>query len=222
MTQHVTLHNRFRSEAMREETGAHGEMAISQHLSAELLSSYLLGVTAPGVALAVEAHIGLCEQCRCEAGLEQQPSPTQDALGGKARAHASILNDLPAARLGSAALGRVATGPWRRVARGVKHSRLRGVGGLGESVHLLSADPGAPLRLPAAAQLLVVLRGAVGAGDALHPRGDFIDTAGVRLKEANSGGVGCLCLIVGDDDLYQRPTIGLFRRFRPDVSGSDR
>ena len=190
-------------------------MAISQHLSAELLSSYLLGVTAPGVALAVEAHMALCEQCRCEAGLEQQPSSGPEAPYGKPRGQASILDDLPVTRLGSAALGPVATGPWRRVARGVRRSRLQGASGLGESVHLLSAEPGAPLRLPAAAQLLVVLQGAVGTADSVHPRGDFIDTAGVRLKEASGhDGVGCLCLIVGDDDLYEPPAIDLLGRFR--------
>jgi hypothetical protein len=48
-----------------------------------------------------------------------------------------------------------------------------------------------------------VLRGAVRAGTSVHSPGDFVDKAGVRLKEASAHGASdCLCLVVGDDDLY--------------------
>jgi anti-sigma factor ChrR (cupin superfamily) len=180
-------------------------MGVSAHLSAELLSSYRLGTIAPGAALAVEAHIGLCEACRCEAGLTEHPGPNPAAVAppDDGPVYVGALDDPPAGAAGSTALARVATGPWRRVARGVRRSRLGGVSGLGESVHLLTAEPGAPLKLPPAAHLLVVLRGAVRAGASVHSRGDFVDRAGVRLNGASAHGASdCLCLVVGDDDLY--------------------
>jgi anti-sigma factor ChrR (cupin superfamily) len=190
-------------------------VSISKHLSAELLSTYRLGDIAPGAALAVEAHIGLCEQCRCEAGLterpEQNPGSVTPAIEGQYCA--GVPDDASAAGVGPPALGRVATGPWRRVAQGVRHSQLAGVSGLGESVHLVTAEPTAPLSLPRAAHLLVVLRGAVRAGGIVHSRGDVIDKAGVHLKGARVDGASdCLCLVVGDDDLFDRPTIDTRKR----------
>jgi anti-sigma factor ChrR (cupin superfamily) len=217
MKSDATLLDHFRDEAVREQiAGPDGSsMRISKHLSAELLSSYRLGAIAPGAALAVEAHIGLCEQCRCEAGLTEHPGPNPGPVAppDEAQDHVGALDDPSAAGLSPPALGRVATGPWRRVAQGVRHSRLGGVSGLGESVHLLTAEPGAPLNLPHAAHLVVVLGGAVRAGASVHSRGDFIDTAGVRLREASVHGPSdCLCLVVGDDDLFGRPAVDLRRR----------
>lgn len=196
-------------------------MEISEHLSAELLSSYLLGTIAPGAALAVEAHIGLCEQCRYEAGLTEHPGASPGAAPELDKVHGGVgaPDDLSGGGVGPAALGRVTTGGWRRIARGVRSSRLGGVSGLGESVHLLAAEVGAPLSLPAAAHFLVVLEGAVRAGDRVHSQGDFIDTAGVRLKEASADGPSaCLCLVVGDDDLYARPLIDLLKQLLAGVA----
>jgi anti-sigma factor ChrR (cupin superfamily) len=193
-------------------------METSTHLPTELLSSYRLGTIAPGAALAVEAHMRLCEHCRAEAGLTEHPgpSPASVALVEETQGYVGALDDAPGAGLGLAALGRVTTGAWRRVARGVRRSQLGGVSGLGESVHLLTVEPGARLNLPAAADLLVVLRGAVRTGASVHSRGDFIDTAGARLKEASAHGASdCLCLVVGDDDLYRRPSIDPPKRLRP-------
>jgi hypothetical protein len=78
---------------------------------------------------------------------------------------------------------------------------------------LLTGEPGAPLNLPSAAHLLVVLGGAVQAGASIHAQGDLIDMAGVRLKEARVHGASdCLCLVVGDDSLFDRPSIHLRKR----------
>jgi putative transcriptional regulator len=118
----------------------------------------------------------------------------------------------PAAAL-PATFERMAKGRWRRVALGIRRAPLRGVSGLGESVHLLDAASDAPLRLPAATRLLLVLRGAVRTAASAYLPGDFIETAGARLKEARAHAAsGCLCLVVGDDDLYERlPADGRMR-----------
>jgi anti-sigma factor ChrR (cupin superfamily) len=213
----VTLLDHLGDDTVHEQIAVpdRSSIGISRHLSPELLSSYRLGVIAPGAALAVEAHIGLCEQCRREAGLTEHPGPNAGSVAppGVALDCVGAVDDPSAAGVGAPALGRAATGPLRRVGRGVRHSQLGGVSGLGESVHLLTAEPGAPLNLPSAAHLLVVLGGAVQAGASIHSRGDFIDTASVRLKEASVHGASdCLCLVVGDDSLFDRPTIDLRKR----------
>ena len=189
-------------------------MGICEHLSADLLSDYLRGAAAPGRALAVEAHLELCEQCRREAGRavprgsmsgDQGPAEEPQIEAGEA--------DNPAPGRGlPAVLTRTAKGPWRRVAPGVRRSRLRGVSGLGESAQLLSVDPGALLGLPPAASVVVVLRGGVRSAVSVHPPGDFIETAGIRLQDASAdSAAGCLCLVVGDDDLYRRPVLDQLR-----------
>jgi len=189
-------------------------MGLSEHPSTEVLSTYVRGATSPGVALAVETHMELCETCRSDAGpAYSSPSDVEaGARPSKATRQVDVMDDLPAGRQRSAALGRVRPGPWRRVARGVRRSPLRSACGLGESVFLLTASAGAALGLPAAAHLVVVLRGAVRRADGVYARGDFIEAAGVRLQGARGDEVaGCLCLVVGDDDLYGSSLVGLLR-----------
>jgi anti-sigma factor ChrR (cupin superfamily) len=187
-------------------------MGLSEHPSTEVLSAYLRGATSPGVALAVEAHTELCETCRSEAGAAYPSLPDVEAVLPKAREGVDVMDDLPARRQRSAALGRVRPGPWRRIARGVRRSPLRSACGLGEAVFLLNASAGAPLELPAAAHLVVVLRGAVRGADRVYARGDFIESAGIRLQGAGGDEVtGCLCLVVGDDDLYGTSLLGLLK-----------
>ena len=87
--------------------------------------------------------------------------------------------------------------------------------GLGESVHLLKAAPDAPLMLPAATHLLVVLQGAIRTAATIYSPGDLIETAGIRLREARAHSASsCVCLVVGDDDVYEELLVDRPERLR--------
>jgi anti-sigma factor ChrR (cupin superfamily) len=189
-------------------------MAISEHLSATLVSSYLQGRASPGAALAAEAHLALCEQCAADPRLRAHTAPPAGATGSQAQLLVGLLalndgygiNKRPA-------LPRNATArSWRQVVSGVHVAALRGVSGLGEAVHLLVGEAGARLVLPACARLLVVLRGVVRTAGGAYARGDIVDAAGVALAEATTDGeCGCLCLVVGDADMYPNSLLDRIR-----------
>lgn len=180
-------------------------MAISEHLSDELKSTYLRGATSPGEALAIAAHLSLCEQCQDDVRLRR---PEDKELGGDPQcdnAHHRLLT--LADESGGSAQGPktdcLSGGAWRRVAKGNRNRPLFGASGLGEAVFLLKTETGASTLLPASAQLVVVLRGALRTPEAAFTQGDIIEAAGVRMKHARAeDGMECLCLVVGDDDMY--------------------
>ena len=181
---------------------------VFEHPSAALLSGYDRGGLAPGAALAVVAHLDLCRQCRLTlrwmAGRRSTAAPSPNVPdGGLAAAlgrHAAPSAAGPLPR----ALRRIAVGRWHGAGRGVMSAPLRGVSGLGESVHLLRVAPGASFALPDAAELLLVATGAVRVGLSRYAGGDFLDLADARASHATADArTGCLCLVVGDDDLYR-------------------
>jgi hypothetical protein len=53
---------------------------------------------------------------------------------------------------------------------------------------------------------MVVLQGEIRVGADTFKAGDFLVLTGVR-EGWRAGGEGCLCLVVGDDTLYQRPVL---------------
>lgn len=181
---------------------------VFEHPSAALLSDYARGGLAPGAALAVVAHLDLCRQCRLTLGWTAGRRSTAVASpnvpdGGLAAARGrpeapSAAGPLPRA------LRRIAVGRWRGAGRDVMSAPLRGVSGLGESVHLLRVAPGASFALPDAAELLLVARGAVRVGLSRYAGGDFLDVRDARASHATADArTGCLCLVVGGDDLYR-------------------
>ncbi|EJL33357.1 anti-sigma factor [Caulobacter sp. AP07] len=179
-----------------------------EHPSAALLSDYDRGGLAPGAALAVVAHLDLCRQCRLALGRMENRRWTKATSrnvpdGGLADArgrHEAPSAGGPLPR----ALRRIAVGRWRPAGRGVASAPLQGVSGLGESVHLLKAAPGTPFALPDAAELLLVATGAVQVGLTRYGGGDFLDLAATRVRHAAADArTGCLCLVVGGDELYR-------------------
>lgn len=198
---------------------------VFEHLSAALLSDYDRGGLAPGAALAVVAHLDLCRQCRLTLGgmsgrrstaVTSPNVPDGGLAAARGRREApSAAGPLPRA------LRRIAVGPWRGADREVLSAPLRGVSGLGESAHLLRVAPGASFALPDAADLLLVARGAVRVGLGRYASGDFLDVSDARASRATADArTGCLCLLVGDDELYRpHPLSGPARprasRFQP-------
>ncbi|KRA67224.1 hypothetical protein ASD89_03175 [Caulobacter sp. Root656] len=181
---------------------------VFEHPSAALLSGYDRGELAPGAALAVVVHLDLCRQCRLTlrwmAGRRSTATTSMNVPdGGLAAArgrHAAPLAAGPLPRV----LRRIAVGRWRGAGRGVMSAPLRGVSGLGESVHLLRVAPGVSFALPDAAELLLVAIGAVRVGLSRYVGGDFLDLADARASHATADArTGCLCLVVGGDELYR-------------------
>ncbi len=181
---------------------------VFEHPSAVLLSDYSRGALAPGAALAVAAHLDLCRLCRLALGrMESRLVTTATSRnvpdGGLADAPGrheapSAAGPLPRA------LRRVAIGRWRPAGQGVTSAPLRAVSGLGETVHLLRAAPGAPFALPDTAEFLLVATGAVRVGLTRYASGDFLDLAATRAQHATADALtGCLCLVVGADELDQ-------------------
>ncbi len=186
-------------------------MGISEHLSATLASSYFDGSSSPGSALAIEAHLALCEQCRAEPRLRVHAAPA-------GRPGTGLLDRILALGAAGAASGgpdfptSMADGRWRRLVRGVKTLPLRGTSGLGEAVRLVAVDRGASLAFPATGQLAVVLRGVARTSEGDFQRGDIIERPRVRLSRAVADDAsGCIYLVVGDADMYRGSFLGLLQ-----------
>lgn len=181
---------------------------VFEHPSAALLSDYGRGGLAPGAALAVVAHLDLCRQCRLTLGemagrrstAVTSPNVPDGGLAAARGRHEAPSAAGPLPR----ALRRIVVGRWRGAGRDVMSAPLRGVSGLGESVHLLRAAAGASFVLPDAAELLLVARGAVRVGLSRYAGGDFLDLSDARASRAMADArTGCLCLVVGGDELYR-------------------
>ena len=181
---------------------------VFEHPSAALLSDYDRGGLPPGAALAVEAHLDLCRQCRLALGRmagRRWTAATSRNVSDGALAAARGRPEAPStAGPLPHALRRIAVGRWRPAGRGVMSAPLRGVSGLGESVHLLRIAPGAPFALPDAAELLLVATGGARVGLGHYAGGDFLDLAAPHAPHATADArTGCLCLVVGGDELYR-------------------
>jgi anti-sigma factor ChrR (cupin superfamily) len=174
-------------------------MSLSHHPSARLRAEYRIGDVAPGTALAVAAHATGCESCALAVREPLAPPATlwrPDAEGLrplKARLP-PLLRDIPRTR-------------WRNVSRGVSVCCLRGVSGLGESVCLLRAAPGANIVLPSHVDLILGLSGRASASCGVLDRGDLIEIRGPVDGVADPSN-GLLALVIGDDGLphgFSRP-----------------
>ena len=178
-------------------------MVVSHHPSAEMRSDYRIGNLAPGAALTVAAHLALCRECALVVG--DRPRATglahrpMQAAGGGPRSPAADFSPERLPRV----LRDIPLGKWRRVGPGVRASRLQGVSGIAESVHFLRASAGARLRLPRTG-LLLVLSGAIATPARQFGLGAFLELADLPSRKARADPVaGCLCLIVGEGDLYR-------------------
>jgi putative transcriptional regulator len=169
-------------------------MCPSHHPSARLRAEYRIGDVAPGTALAVAAHATACEACALLFGEPPATPGAQwrpEAEGRKALNSRlpPLLRDIPRTR-------------WRNVAPDVSVCCLRGVSGLGETVCLLRAAPGADIVLPTQADLVLVVSGrascesgVIGAGDLIE-----IDSPARGLSDPSHG---VLALVIGDDALFR-------------------
>jgi hypothetical protein len=86
---------------------------------------------------------------------------------------------------------------------GVEISQAHGVGGLGELVFKVRADPGEPLPIaePFAAAEILVLEGGFMMGRQSYRAGDFLSLEEHPVKELVSDlRRGCLCLITYADE----------------------
>jgi anti-sigma factor ChrR (cupin superfamily) len=178
-------------------------MVLSHHPSAEMRSDYRIGNLAPGAALTVAAHLALCRECALVIGDRPREigfaHPSLQATGRRRRSPAV---DPPPERL-PRVLRDIPLGKWRWVGPGVRVNRLQGVSGIAESVHLLRVSAGARFHLPAA-HVLLVLSGAIATLTRQFGPGAFLELADLPSRKVRADTVaGCLCLVVGEDDLYR-------------------
>jgi putative transcriptional regulator len=179
-------------------------METSEHLSTKLKSTYLQGMTTPGEALAVAAHLAFCEHCRNDPAMEESAAATSGPLGSCGGPQA-IVEAL--ANQGSRGLPKVPDcingGAWRRIVKDVRALPLRGVSGLGEAVYLIKAKARARLMLPAGAAIVAILGGRIQVGAGVYGPGDVVELD-PSLRDLARGGAaaGCVCLVIGDDEMY--------------------
>ena len=176
-------------------------MGVGQHPSKELRSAYRIGDIAPGLGLALAAHLDFCRQCRVglvPTGWPVLTSSLQVAANPEPSAISRSNHELLPPALRDHEVGR-----WGRIARGIRTAPVLNVSGLGESVHLVKVASAAALNVPSAADFLLVLRGSFGSDGASFAPGDFLDLSPLRAKTltclAEPGG---LLLMIGDDQLY--------------------
>lgn len=179
--------------------------APAQHPGAQLCADYRVGDITPGAALAVAVHLAACPTCCLTVQeparrADQRWAPLQES--GSPAAAAALpppLRDTPRGR-------------WSRIASGTSAARFEGVSGLGQSVQLVRAAPGARFPLPPSLDILVGLGGSIS--------GDWGELAAGGLVEQRQPGVasadpttGFLGLAVGSDRLYQGFLSRLFSRY---------
>jgi anti-sigma factor ChrR (cupin superfamily) len=148
----------------------------AHHPSAQILANLLTGDCSPGAALLVAKHIALCPQCASRV----------QAMGSVRAAAAEVDFEAP-----------------QMLRPGVEIAHARGVGGLGELVLRVCADPGEPLPIaePFAAAEILVLEGAFTVGRHNYRAGDFLSLEEHPAKELVSDlRRGCLCLITYADE----------------------
>lgn len=188
-------------------------MGVWQHPSAELRTNYAIGNLAPGAALAVAAHLDLCESCRAASGRSERVQRLRRTAGRSSPAGATPESNTLAGLPPS--IEKLPIGRWRRTRSGVRTAPLNAAAGLGESVHLLKVAPTAWAPLPAAAELALVLDGVLHHGAMTYTAGDFLELETLREGKAQAGArIGCLCLVVGDETLYRRPFLDWVLRLR--------
>jgi anti-sigma factor ChrR (cupin superfamily) len=174
-------------------------MGITQHPSAELRSSYAIGDIAPGMGLAIAAHMDFCRKCALAVSPAQRWRRAKHPGAAAAHGGATERDSLPMA------LKDIALGRWLGGGRGVSTARLRNAAGLGEAVHLLKARATAYLPRAPAAEVVLLLQGIVHAGGAAYKTGDFLHLASLPETRLRTGEeTGCVCLIVSDQTLYRR------------------
>jgi anti-sigma factor ChrR (cupin superfamily) len=156
------------------------------------------------MALAIATHLDFCRRCtlsldsnvRWRSGKRTATSAPQDdaAMSG--------LPPLPHS------LEDVSFGAWKGVGRGLRAAPLGGVAGLGEAVHLVTAQAGAlvPHATAAEAEAIVLLQGGLETGSGAYEPGDFLRLGGAPRPPLRAGAATpCLYLIVSDDTLFPQP-----------------
>jgi putative transcriptional regulator len=158
-----------------------------------LRAEYRIGDVAPGTALAVAAHATGCESCallfgELPATLNTRWLPEAEGRKPLNARLPPLLRDIPRTR-------------WRNVAPDVSVCCLRGVSGLGESVCLLRAAPGADVVLPSHADLVLILSGGASCDSGAIGAGDLIEIT--SPARGMSDPQGLLALVIGDDALFR-------------------
>jgi hypothetical protein len=166
-------------------------MSFSKHPAIELQLEYRDGLCSSGAALAVATHLALCPQCQKMRPLgpwggRNLPSILASDHGQEGGAYAS-------------ALGSTVLEDWREANGGVRFAALKRTSSIGEAVHLIEAEAGAPMTLPRAPLFVVVLQGMLTNGFAFFERGAFIDLTAPRLPALMiAGSCGSICLAISE------------------------
>lgn len=160
-------------------------MPPDHHPSAQDLADYITGAGAPGLGFLLACHLKRCSLCAANVQGLAAPSP--------------VIDTSP-------------RGPWRRLASGGEVMRVRRVSGLGEAVYYLRGAPDELLGFPRELEVaeLLVVEGALSAGEAAYAAGDFVSLErAAPFDAARAGpGEGCLLLITTDDNLRGGGPIG--------------
>lgn len=196
---------------------------VSKHPSLEMIGDYATANLSPGASLLVETHVELCSACAMSlkaisetprwGGVEvevMEPaavSTAAPALSGGGSAPDPIELGLPPT-LRSLPYGRWRGGPllnWRL-------SRVEGASGLGETLYLLKAAPGAALPFSAgsAAEYALILQGSASSGTETLSRGAFADLSESQLARPMAHPqLGCICLLVSSEPIPATPAAWL-------------
>jgi len=193
-------------------------MTIRHHLDEATLMSFAAGALPAALAAAAAAHIAMCARCRREVAmlesvgealvaelapraLARAEAPDPGAVAAPARPRASAVADgelpWPVSQLiGGGGLDAV---KWRWLGPGVWHHPLA-IAGEGK-LRLVKAAPrrAIPEHGHGAAELTLVLRGALRDVTGRYARGDVADLdETVEHKPIAESGTECICLVASE------------------------
>lgn len=187
---------------LRRGAGLEKDVTLRHHPSVSMRSDYVSANLAPGAALAIEAHLQMCNVCAIAVdALSGGPATGDTRAIGKARrasfAPRPEFTDASGRRhVADDVRGRLSAG--RPFGRGAWLFAVSGVSGLGESTYLVRARSHARLRL-AGAEVLLVLDGHFTSSGVTFKAGDFLVLSEADIPAPVAGDEGCECLIIADD-----------------------
>lgn len=167
---------------------------LDHHPSSQLLAEWALVNVSPGVAMAVDAHVGRCARCRLQAASSSNRSgDLQPAVHRQSPPDLGADDRVP--------LPNLRVEDWAQLAEGLEMAVAAQANGLGECVFLLRAVPNAKVSRPALASsfVLLVLDGAVYVDGRRLGAGDFLELQGAPAVACADSVAGATLLVVADE-----------------------